>query len=54
MKILCSICARGGSTSLKNKNIKILNGKPLIIHTLITAKKTKIFDKIAFSPVETK
>ena len=49
MKILCSICARGGSTSLKNKNIKILNGKPLIIHTLITAKKTKIFDKIVVS-----
>tara|TARA_B100001093_G_scaffold502459_1_gene555512 strand:- start:444 stop:1136 length:693 start_codon:yes stop_codon:yes gene_type:complete len=49
MKILCSICARGGSTTLKNKNIKVLNGKPLIVHTLITAMKTKIFDKIIVS-----
>ena len=49
MKILCSVCARGGSTTLKNKNIKILHGKPLILHTLLTAKKTGIFDKIVVS-----
>tara|TARA_B100000886_G_scaffold163556_1_gene111484 strand:+ start:445 stop:1137 length:693 start_codon:yes stop_codon:yes gene_type:complete len=49
MRILCSVCARGGSTTLKNKNIKILRGKPLILHTLLTAKKTGIFDKIVVS-----
>ena len=30
MKILCSICARGGSKEIPNKNIKNLNGKPLL------------------------
>ncbi|MBL6857133.1 MAG: acylneuraminate cytidylyltransferase family protein [Pelagibacteraceae bacterium] len=49
MNILCSICARGGSDTLKNKNIKKLYGRPLIVHTLITAKKTKIFDNIVVS-----
>jgi len=49
MNILCSVCARGGSTTLKNKNIKKLYGKPLIVQTLITAKKTKIFDNIVVS-----
>jgi hypothetical protein len=49
MNILCSVCARGGSTTLKNKNIKILYGKPLIAHTLITAKKAKIFDSLVVS-----
>ena len=49
MKILCSICARGGSTSLKHKNIKKLFGKPLILYSLITAKKSKLFDKIVVS-----
>ena len=29
-KILCTICARGGSKGLKNKNIKKLEGKKLI------------------------
>lgn len=49
MKILCSVCARGGSTSLKNKNIKKLFGKPLILYSLMTAKKSNIFDKIVVS-----
>lgn len=49
MNILCSVCARGGSTTLKNKNIKKLYGKPLIVHTLITAKKAKVFDNIIVS-----
>ena len=43
MKILCSVCARGGSTTLKNKNIKKLYGKPLILHTLMKAKKSGAF-----------
>ena len=30
--ILCTICARGGSKGVKNKNIKELNGKPLKEH----------------------
>ena len=31
MKVLGVIPARGGSKGIPNKNIKLLNGKPLII-----------------------
>lgn len=49
MSILCTICARGNSKGLKNKNIKNLNGKPLIFYTIDQAIKSKIFDKIVVS-----
>ena len=49
MNILCTVCARGGSIELKNKNIKKLFNKPLILHTLLQAKKSRIFDKIIVS-----
>ena len=44
MKILCTICARGGSKGLRNKNIKNINGLPLIHHTINQAINSKIFD----------
>ncbi len=37
--ILCTICARGGSKGVKNKNIRPLLGKPLIAHTIKQALK---------------
>ena len=46
---ICSICARGGSKGIKNKNIKLINGKPLIIYTLEQAKLSNVFDEIAVS-----
>lgn len=46
MNILCTICARGGSKGVKNKNIKNFLGKPLIYHTISQAKKIKKFTKI--------
>lgn len=49
MKILCSICARGGSKGVKNKNIRSFAGKPLIAHTVQQALSTQIFDHIAVS-----
>ena len=49
MKILCTICARGGSTGLQNKNIKIIKGLPLIHHTINQAIKSKLFNKIVVS-----
>ena len=49
MSILCTICARKGSKEIKNKNIKNLFGKPLILHTLDLAKKINFFDKIVVS-----
>ncbi len=38
-RILLTIAARGGSKGVKNKNIRILCGAPLIVHTIIQAKK---------------
>ena len=49
MKILCTICARGGSKGVKNKNIKLINKRPLISYTIKQAKKSKLFDKIVVS-----
>jgi CMP-N,N'-diacetyllegionaminic acid synthase len=39
LNILITICARGGSKGVKNKNIRELAGKPLIAHTIAVAKK---------------
>lgn len=49
MKILCTICARGGSKGVPGKNIKQLNGKPLIAYTIETAQKWDKADKIIVS-----
>lgn len=47
--ILCTICARGGSKGVKNKNIKELNGKPLITYTIEQAKASGLFEYIVIS-----
>lgn len=39
MKILITICARGGSKGIPGKNIKLLNGKPLIGYSINVAKQ---------------
>lgn len=49
MKRLCIIPARGGSKRLPGKNIKPLNGKPLVFYTIDAAVKSNIFDKIIFT-----
>lgn len=41
MEILITVCARGGSKGIPGKNIKLINGKPLIFYTLNTAQKFK-------------
>jgi N-acylneuraminate cytidylyltransferase len=43
------IFARGGSKELKNKNIKLFNGKPLIYYSINLAKKSKKIKKIFVS-----
>jgi len=48
-KILCTICARGGSKGVKNKNIKKINGKPLIAYTIEQAKESKLFEHVVIS-----
>ncbi|MFW3372423.1 cytidylyltransferase domain-containing protein [Aliarcobacter butzleri] len=47
--ILCTICARGGSKGVKNKNIKELKGKPLIAYTIEQAKASGLFEHIVIS-----
>lgn len=46
MKLLAIITARKNSKRLKNKNKKILGGKPLISWTIDFAKKIKKFQDI--------
>jgi len=48
-KVLCTICARGGSKGVKNKNIKEINGKPLIAYTIEQAKESGLFEHIVLS-----
>jgi CMP-N-acetylneuraminic acid synthetase len=50
-KLLVTICARGGSKGIPGKNIKDLNGKPLIAYSIEVAKKLSAhFDvKVALS-----
>ncbi len=48
-KIICSICARGGSKGVPNKNMRMINGYPLIYFTIKQAIDSKIFDKIVIS-----
>ena len=47
--IIGIIPARKNSKRIKNKNIKLLNGKPLIEYTIIEAKKSKLLDQIIVS-----
>jgi CMP-N-acetylneuraminic acid synthetase len=49
MKIVALIPARSGSKRLVNKNIKKLNGIPLIAYTIQAAKDSGIFDEIVVS-----
>ena len=46
MSILIAIPARGESKRLPNKNILPLNGKPMIVHTIDAAKKSKLTNEI--------
>lgn len=47
--IICLICCRGGSKSIKNKNIKNFAGRPLLTWIIEEAIKSKVFNKIILS-----
>ncbi len=49
MKPICLICARGGSKGIINKNIQIISGKPLIVHTIESALNSKLFSHVIVS-----
>jgi CMP-N,N'-diacetyllegionaminic acid synthase len=48
-KIIAIIPARSGSKSIKDKNIKILNGKPLIAWSIQTCLKSKFINRVVVS-----
>jgi N-acylneuraminate cytidylyltransferase/CMP-N,N'-diacetyllegionaminic acid synthase len=49
MKRICTICARGGSKGVPGKNIRDMAGKPLIAYSILQAKSSGLFEKIAVS-----
>jgi CMP-N-acetylneuraminic acid synthetase len=49
MKILAIIAARGSSKGVKNKNIRDLAGKPLIVHTIEQLKQCGKYDQFIVS-----
>ncbi|MFN3453901.1 MAG: cytidylyltransferase domain-containing protein [Pseudobdellovibrio sp.] len=49
MKRLCSICARGGSKGVENKNIRLIAGKPLIAHSIEQAIASGLFSAVSVS-----
>lgn len=49
MNNLAIIPARSGSKGLKDKNIKLLNGKPLIAYSIESAKEAEIYSHIMVS-----
>jgi CMP-N-acetylneuraminic acid synthetase len=49
MNIVATICARGGSKGVPRKNIRLLCGKPLIVHTIETAQKCPLINRIIVS-----
>ncbi len=49
MKRLCTICARGGSKGVHNKNVRMLAGMPLIAHTVTQALDSGLFETVAVS-----
>lgn len=49
MKIVAIIPARSGSKSIKDKNIQSFLGKPLLVHSIDHALKSKLIDKVILS-----
>ncbi|OUX35835.1 MAG: hypothetical protein CBE33_06970 [Candidatus Pelagibacter sp. TMED273] len=48
-KILAIIPARSGSKSIRDKNITLYKGKPLIYHSIKIALKSKLIDRVVVS-----
>jgi len=49
LKTICFIGARGGSKGVPRKNIRLLNNKPLIAHTIKSALDAGIFEHVVVS-----
>ena len=48
-RTICSICMRGGSKGVTNKNIRELNGRPLMAYTIEQAIISDLFDHVIVS-----
>jgi len=53
-KPICIIPARAGSKGVSNKNIRNINGKPLISYTIKSARESKIFSHVIVSTEDKK
>ena len=53
-KLLIVIPARSGSTRVKNKNLRLINNKPLIQYIIDSAKKSELLNDIYFNSESTK
>lgn len=49
MTSICTICARGGSRGVPGKNIRLLHGRPLIVHTIEMALANPRLDRVVVS-----
>ena len=49
MRRLAVICARAGSKGVPNKNLRLLGGVPLVVHTIRQAQACSLLDNIAVS-----
>ncbi len=46
LNVVAVIPARGGSKGLPGKNVKLMNGKPLIVYSIESAKKCKLINRV--------
>lgn len=49
MKRLCTVCARGGSKGVANKNLLEIGGRSLVAHSIAQARASGLFDVVACS-----
>lgn len=49
MAVLAIIPARGGSKGVERKNVRLLAGKPLIVHTIEHALQSQLVDRVVVS-----
>lgn len=49
MKRICTVCVRAGSKGVRGKNLRLLDGLPLLAHSLRQATESGLFNLIAVS-----
>lgn len=49
MKTIAFIFARGGSKGVPRKNVRVVDGKPLIVYSIETARQSTLVDRVVVS-----